>query len=225
MTDPVLAEQITYYRARAGEYDEWWQRQGRYDQGQTLNAVWRQEVDQLRAFVEPAARGKRILELAGGTGIWSQLLAQFGSAVTVVDASPEVLAINHARLNDPRVQYIQADLFSWAPERVYDLVFFGFWLSHVPHEQFDPFWSLVARSLAPGGQAIFVDSARPSTERESLPETAVSTRELNDGRRFQIYKRFYDPPRLMHDLQILGWSSDVRATPTYFIYGSAQRSI
>jgi hypothetical protein len=34
MTDErLLADQIAYYRARAGEYDEWFLRQGRYDRG------------------------------------------------------------------------------------------------------------------------------------------------------------------------------------------------
>ena len=32
-SDELLAEQRSFYRARAPEYDEWWQRQGPYDQG------------------------------------------------------------------------------------------------------------------------------------------------------------------------------------------------
>jgi hypothetical protein len=31
--DDVLEEQRRYYRARAPEYDDWWQRRGRYDRG------------------------------------------------------------------------------------------------------------------------------------------------------------------------------------------------
>jgi hypothetical protein len=33
------------------------------------------------------------------------------------------------------VRFICADLFAWSPERRYDVVFFGFWLSHVPLER------------------------------------------------------------------------------------------
>jgi hypothetical protein len=29
--DDLLQEELAYYRARAGEYDEWFLRQGRYD--------------------------------------------------------------------------------------------------------------------------------------------------------------------------------------------------
>ena len=42
--DPLIAEQIAYYRSRAGEYDEWFLRQGRYDHGPELNERWFAEV-------------------------------------------------------------------------------------------------------------------------------------------------------------------------------------
>jgi hypothetical protein len=29
---------------------------------------------------------------------------------------------------------------AWRPDRRYDVVFFGFWLSHVPLERFAAFW-------------------------------------------------------------------------------------
>lgn len=34
--DGLFAEQRAYYQARAPEYDEWWQRQGRFDRGPEL---------------------------------------------------------------------------------------------------------------------------------------------------------------------------------------------
>jgi len=64
-----------------------------------------------------------------------------------VDASPEMLAIAAARADSERARFIQADLFAWEPDRRYDVVFFGFWLSHVPPAGFEPFWSLVADRL------------------------------------------------------------------------------
>jgi SAM-dependent methyltransferase len=38
MDDPKLSRQLDYYRARAGEYDDWWFRTGRYDRGPEANA-------------------------------------------------------------------------------------------------------------------------------------------------------------------------------------------
>lgn len=64
--------------------------------------------------------------------------------MTALDAAAEMLAIASARINDERVRFIQEDVFSWRSDRRYDVVFFGFWLSHVPAERFDSFWSLTA---------------------------------------------------------------------------------
>jgi demethylmenaquinone methyltransferase/2-methoxy-6-polyprenyl-1,4-benzoquinol methylase len=224
MMDRVLQEQIAYYRARAPEYDEWLLRQGRYDQGPVVNAGWRTELEEVIQGLEGFALRGRVLELAGGSGIWTKHLAQAAAELTVVDASPEMLAINRDRVRDPYVRYITADLFEWHPETVYDVVFFGFWLSHVPPEWFVPFWSLVARCLAPGGRAVFIDNVFPSTtagDHQPMPNELTTTRELNDGRRFQIYKRFYRPEELTQYIHALGWRCRVHATSTYFLYGWA----
>src|SRR4051794_21578728 len=66
-------------------------------------------------------------------------------------------AINRSRVQGQPVEYVQADLFSWTPPRGhFDLVFFGFWLSHVPDARFTAFWALVRGALAPGGAAFFL---------------------------------------------------------------------
>jgi len=84
-----------------------------------------------------------VLELACGTGLWMVELAHHATSVTAVDASPEVLEINRARLRETgrenAVRYVEADLFGWRPDAAYDAVFFGFWLSHVPPERFEAF--------------------------------------------------------------------------------------
>ena len=224
----VLREQLEYYRARAAEYDEWWLRQGRYDRGPALNAQWFTEAAEVRAALAGFHPGGRILELACGTGIWTEQLLPFASRLTAVDASAEMLKLNAARLGSSAIRYVEADLFSWQPgegER-YDTIFFGFWLSHVPAESFEVFWELVRRCLAPGGRMFFVDSRRQetSTARDHVlpnPEAAVLSRRLNDGREFQVYKVFYDPDDLTTRLRRLGWDPTVSQTPHYFLYGSA----
>ena len=45
--DDLLTEQRDYYRARAGEYYQWWLRQGRYDRGPDFQTRWTAEVQQL----------------------------------------------------------------------------------------------------------------------------------------------------------------------------------
>lgn len=231
MTDPaVLSEQLDYYRARAHEYDKWWLREGRYDRGAEANAEWFAETDALeRALAAFDPRGE-VLELACGTGLWTRRLVDHDVRVTAVDAAPEVLAINRARVGDRAVRYVQADLFDWAPEpAAYDVCMFAFWLSHVPADRFATFWDMVGSALRPGGRVFFIDSARDEQSTAAdhrLPDEgeATMTRRLDDGREFAIVKRFYEPDALTAALAELGWECQVSSTGRFFIYGSASRA-
>lgn len=223
----TLGEQLEYYRARAAEYDQWWLRTGRYDRGEALNARWFSEVRTVQDALETFKPSGRILEFACGTGIWTERLVRFATQLAALDGSPEMLALNAAKLRSPRVRYIEADLFRWEPAEVFDTIFFGFWLSHVPPERFDDFWNLVRKCLAPGGRIFFVDSRHEPTStavNHQLPErTAVTLhRKLDDGREFQIYKVFYEPADLVLRLERLGWRFAVQQTENYFLVGSGE---
>jgi demethylmenaquinone methyltransferase/2-methoxy-6-polyprenyl-1,4-benzoquinol methylase len=99
----------------------------------------------------------------------------------------------------------------------------------VPEDRFSAFWETVAGALKPGGRVLFFDSAR--TERSTaadqrLPQDGeqTMTRRLDDGREFQVVKRFYDPRALERRLAGLGWRATVGATGEFFIHGSASRA-
>ena len=111
----ILGQQLAYYRARAAEYDQWWLRQGRYDRGSVLNTQWFGEGEEVAAALLAHGPFGRVLELACGTGIWTEQLLPFASDLTAVDGSPEMIAINAARLGSTRVRYIESDLFQWQP--------------------------------------------------------------------------------------------------------------
>jgi demethylmenaquinone methyltransferase/2-methoxy-6-polyprenyl-1,4-benzoquinol methylase len=223
----LLDEQIAYYRARAPEYDDWFFRRGRYDRGAEHWDAWFSEVARVEAALERARPAGAVLELACGTGLWTRHLVRTAASVTAVDASPEVLERNAARVGAPNVRYVSADLFEWEPRELFDFVFFGFWLSHVPPEQFEPFWSRLRAALRPEGTVFFVDNARNpaiAASDHELPDEASITmeRRLNDGRRFRIVKVFYEPEVLEERLRRLGWSGSVRSTGEFFVYGSVR---
>ena len=242
--EDLIGEQVDYYRARAPEYDKWWLRDGSYDLGPEFNARWREEVTEVERLVDDLAPTGDVLELAAGTGLWSQRLVRHATTLTCVDASPETLAINRSRTQSSgtTVEYVEADLFSWWPSRTYDVVFFSFWLSHVPPARFDWFWSMVDAALAPGGRVLFLDNARPfeavipefpRLEHEGRMRAqwasgqvsdAVNLRRLEDGRTFHVVKVFYEPAELQGRLTTLGWSASVATTPTFFIHGTATRA-
>ncbi|MGO9510120.1 MAG: class I SAM-dependent methyltransferase [Mycobacterium sp.] len=119
LTD-LLADQRSFYRARAPEYDQWWQRTGRYDHGPDDAAEWDRQVRQVVQAVDDFGPRGDVLELAGGTGWWSQHLARTATKLTVVDSSDETLRINSERVGqvlEQSVTYIVADIFDWRPDR------------------------------------------------------------------------------------------------------------
>jgi 2-polyprenyl-3-methyl-5-hydroxy-6-metoxy-1,4-benzoquinol methylase len=227
--DAALAGQQKYYSARAGEYDEWWWREGRYDRGTELNARWRGEALAVESALARFSPTGRVLELACGTGLWTQLLARSAATLTAVDGSAEMLELNRARIPSRHVEYIQADIFQWQPSGPpFDGVFFSFWLSHVPPVKFAEFWKMVAACLKPNGRVFFVDSRREASSTATnhmLPsdDSLTLRRRLNDGREFEIYKVFYEPADLTRRLAELGWDFEVNETAHYFIYGSGSR--
>ncbi|MGB3532503.1 MAG: methyltransferase domain-containing protein [Microcoleaceae cyanobacterium] len=139
MQSDILQEQIQYYRKRASEYDEWFFRQGRYDRGEEHRRQWFSEVYQVETALRATAPSGDILELACGTGLWTQHLAPVATHLTVVDASPEAIYNSQQRIGSMSIEYIVADLFNWTPKQQFDFIFFGFWLSHIPMEKFASF--------------------------------------------------------------------------------------
>ncbi len=226
-TPDLVEQQKAYYSARAGEYDEWFMRRGRYDHGPDLNAQWFAEVDEVRRALAAFQPGGDVLELACGTGWWTEELLKYADRLTAVDASAEVLQLNRERVGEG-VRYVQADLFAWQPDRQYDTVFFSFWLSHVPPAQFAPFWALVQAALKPGGRVFFIDSQRSQTgtaaDQTLQPdEQFEQTRRLNDGASYTIVKVYYSPADLQARLAQLGWDAAVRRTENHFLYGEGAR--
>ena len=211
-SDALLAEQILYYRAIAPEYED--------------HAIPGPGEDELIAAIEAFQPNGDVLELACGAGAWTERLLHHAATVTAVDAAPEMLARAKARVGD-RVRFVQADLFAWTPDRRYDVVFFSSWLSHVPLDRFDAFWSFVADCLRPSGRVFFIDDAyRPPEELIEGESSSTIRRRLNDGTAYRAVKVPHRPADLEDRLRRLGWNVTVTATsgPCYWGQGMLDRS-
>ncbi len=208
--DQLIAGQIAYYRARAGEFDG-----GHHHPTQEL-------ARSLSAF---KPRG-RVLEIACGTGIWTaEILRHPVDTLLCIDSAPEMLAIHESRIDDARVRRECHDLFRWEPEEVFDAVVFGFWLSHVPPSRFADFWAVLQRALTPHGRAYFVDDDHRAESTEQLVEgSSVPTvlRTLADNSVHVAIKSFHEPGALAVQLSDLGWRADVRSVGDRFMWGIAQ---
>jgi SAM-dependent methyltransferase len=215
-----------YYEARAAEYDDWYLRRGRYSHGPIHDAAWNAELDVAGRWLDALAIRGEILEIAAGTGWWSPLLAAKGT-LTLTDAVETTLDRARERL---LAHGLRAHLHvrdAWAePDREVDVVFSGFWLSHVRDERLADFLALVRRWLRPGGTYAFIDSLPDpqsgAADHDPVAEGGVSRRRLADGREFTIVKAYRSPTELHASLVEAGFA-DARVTTSgrFFLLGEA----
>jgi SAM-dependent methyltransferase len=212
----LVAEQKRYYAERAPEYEDWWYRRGRYELEPDALARWQADVAEAESALEAFAPGGAVLELAAGTGIWTRRLVRLADRAVAVDANAETLA-----LNTSAAELVRADVFAWQPAERFDLVFFSFWLSHVPEERFDEFWSLVRAALVTGGRVFLVDSGAGDTAHTGTGQAdGEETRSLSDGRKFRIVKRRWAPGEPAEGVRPLGFELDLRDSANgHFLYG------
>jgi demethylmenaquinone methyltransferase/2-methoxy-6-polyprenyl-1,4-benzoquinol methylase len=215
----LIEEQLAYYRARAPEYVETAFPELAHE---TLDAVAREFVEALDDFA-PAGD---VLELACGPGTWTPDLLRHARTLTAVDGSPEMLRLAAAKVPRESVRFVEANLFDWRPDREYDVVFFGFWLSHVPLELFEQFWSLVDDCLVPGGRVLFVDDAfRTPDELIEGEHSSVIRRRLLDGTPYRAVKVPHTPEELEARITALGWRVRVRRSALGpFFWGAGSRA-
>jgi demethylmenaquinone methyltransferase/2-methoxy-6-polyprenyl-1,4-benzoquinol methylase len=225
--DAIDSEMVDYYSARAGEYDDWYLRRGRYSHGPENDEAWRSDLDAAAGWLSSRAFHGRIVELAAGTGWWSPTLAMQGE-LTLLDAAPEPLEIARERM---AAAGLSADFLvrdAWdEPDRRVDGLFTGFWISHIDRARLAEFFELAARWLAPGGTLAFIDSRRDPESGAAdhrPPEDDVQTRRLDDGSSFRVRKVFYERAELAAALERADFVDiEVKTTERFFVLGSARR--
>jgi hypothetical protein len=213
----AVAAQQHYYELRAPDYLSCAKPSDRAGRGPFPSELAEHVIGDLRPFGD-------VLELACGPGpLFTSELARHADTVTAIDAAPTMLRLNQARVANPRVTYLRADLFDWSPRRTYDFVFFGHWLSHVPPTRFDRFWELVRRCTGDRGRVGFIDEDERAVDREAdRPADAVARRTLSDGRHFDIIKVFWSPDDLEQRLRSLRWNIRIERVADRFMVGVGQ---
>jgi demethylmenaquinone methyltransferase/2-methoxy-6-polyprenyl-1,4-benzoquinol methylase len=220
------AEMLAYYEARAGEYDDWYLRRGRYARGPIHDAAWNAELDTAGTWLDGLQIRGQIVELAAGTGWWSPLLASKGE-LSLYDAAEAPLERARERLVAHRLRAHLHVRDAWAqPDRQVDALVCNFWLSHVPRPRTGEFLALARRWLKPEGTFAFIDSL-PDPQSGAAdnpdPEADVAVRRLEDGREFTIVKVYREPAELEHALRDAGFrGGTVTTTGRFFLLGEAR---
>ena len=175
-----------YYDSRAPEYDEWYLGSGRF--AERDRPGWDQEIEALRRTLEalPAAK---TLDVACGTGFLTRHLP---GEIVGLDQSESML--DEARRQAPNATYVQSDaLVLPFEDGSFGRVFTGHFYGHLDEPEREAFLD-EARRVAP--ELVIVDSAiQPDVPVEEWQE-----RILNDGTRWEVFKRYFAPEALAAEL-------------------------
>jgi SAM-dependent methyltransferase len=220
--DELIEEQIDFYRADAMAFDDWLVSlvDARNHEPIARNyRAGRERVSQL--FAQRAPLGD-VLEIAAGTGRLAELYVPHSDSALLLDTSPESLAIAARRLDsEPRITFLEADIFDWKHNDTFDTIVFSAWLHHVPQSRFSAFWTTIQTLLARGGRVVFdfpdAEVSPPGTVEIPaeptddygfyVPRDGVSVRD-HFGRRWRVIHNLWHRDELSSRLGDLGWNID-----------------
>jgi ubiquinone/menaquinone biosynthesis C-methylase UbiE len=208
-----MDELADYYARRAPEYERFYDKPER-----------QADLALLRNRVSGMCAGRRVLEVACGTGWWTEALAPAAAQVTALDVNEETLQIARAKTLPPgRVEFLRADAYR-LPDlgRRHDLLFAAFWWSHVPLERLDEFLAGCARAVAPGALLAFLDgryvegSSTPLS-RHDAAGNSYQARKLEDGSAHEVLKNYPADGELIRRASRLGWGANVELLPYHWL--------
>jgi SAM-dependent methyltransferase len=193
MTPLEEANLRRYYDQRAPEYEQIYlprdQQHGR-------------ELGELSRELREAMRGRRVLEIACGTGYWTSCVAGVAARTTAIDASLAMLAEARDKALPASVTLLAADAYelSGVPGD-FDAAFAMFWLSHVPRARLRVFLDGLHARLEAGAVVYLADNVHvPGIGGELLPPDesgdTYKLRRLADGGRHRVLKNYYSAGEL-----------------------------
>jgi ubiquinone/menaquinone biosynthesis C-methylase UbiE len=200
-----------YYAARAPEYDKVYlkpERQG--------------ELRDIERWLPTVFAGASVLEVACGTGYWTQFIAPVATSVLALDSAPETIRIAEARVPQGKVAFVVGDAYALpVADRRFGAGFAGFWISHVPRSRLRAFLAGFHAALAPGATVVLLDnlfvegSSSPLAGSDGEGNT-YQTRRLEDGTTHRLLKNFPAESELRAALDGLGRKLEYRAWKHYW---------
>jgi ubiquinone/menaquinone biosynthesis C-methylase UbiE len=175
-----------YYDSRAPEYDEWYLGSGRF--AERDRPGWDEEIEALRRTLEALPPAKT-LDVACGTGFLTRHLP---GEIVGLDQSESML--EEARRQAPNATYLSGDALALPFENgSFERVFTGHFYGHLEQPERETFLR-EARRLAP--ELVVADSAI----QPDVPDEEWQERILNDGTRWEVFKRYFTPEALAAEL-------------------------
>jgi SAM-dependent methyltransferase len=133
---------VDYYSRRAGEYDAIWRR---------ADPQCQAEQAAIAGAIRESFVSRRVLEVACGTGYWTQFAAEVAEHICAIDASSAMRALARTKRYPPgRVTVTLADAYALAAvPGQFDAGLANFWLSHIPRARLEEFLDSIHRRVGP----------------------------------------------------------------------------
>ncbi len=176
---------VSYYKDRANEYEKIYAKPER--QADLKNAA---------SILQEIFTAKHVLEIACGTGYWTEKIAQTASSILATDINNSVIEI--AKLKDfsnKNVSFEIADIYNFADNKKYESLFGGFIWSHILLQDLDKFLATITSLVAPGSTVVFMDNNFVAGSNHPLVETdkegnTYQLRKLDNGTAHLVLKNF-----------------------------------
>ena len=182
---PSSAEMRAYYASRAPYYDAVY-----------LKPERAEDIAFLSTYLPSAFAGRSVLEVACGTGYWTQHIARSAARLVAIDAGPEPLAFAKLRPGVERVTFRLEDAYQLPADLgEFDAAFAGLWFSHVPIERRVEFMRSLHARLGAKAKVIFIDNSEVQCREWPIVETdahgnTYQRRQLRDGSIHRVLKNF-----------------------------------
>ena len=187
-----LSPMQSYYAARAVEYDAVYEKPER-----------QADLRQIEQWLPSVLSGRRVLEVACGTGYWTQFLAPVASSIVAVDSSAETLRIAQQRVPQRTVLFKIGDAYALQNHgSLFSAAFAGFWFSHVPLARQCEFLRGLNEMLEPGARVVLLDNRYVEGSSSAISEhdaagNTYQSRKLSDGSAHRVLKNFPTEAQLL----------------------------
>ena len=202
-----------YYDRRASEYEKIYEKPER-----------QHELEWLRHRIPELLQDRTVLEVACGTGYWTQFIARTARKVHACDINESVLEIAREKPIPPgRVSFFKADAVSLegVPQGC-DAAFAGFWWSHVRKSELAKFTGNLAAKLAPGSLIVILDNSyfegsSTAVSRRDREGNTYQMRRLASGEEHEVLKNFPTPEELTEAVRSVAAEAHLESLNYYWL--------
>jgi demethylmenaquinone methyltransferase/2-methoxy-6-polyprenyl-1,4-benzoquinol methylase len=210
-------EMIKYYAKRALEYEDSY-----------LKPERQKNINELKELLRKYFYNKNVLEIACGTGFWTQTISEVSTKIIAIDINDEVLNIAKAKKYNCEVAFLKDD--AYILDKIlekYDSIFAGFWFSHIPKSKIRKFMEVIHNKLNEHALIVFIDNLFLEDrylDENSSPISRFDTegnsyqiRKLRDHSRYEVVKNFYDEKSLKECFASYGREIEIHKLQYFWI--------